>query len=1573
MKSFITKILIISLFITTVISPSLIVNAVEVYEFGGGSGTEADPWRISTPEHLDNLRNYLGSEHSDKHFILINDLDLSEYLSEGGAGYHDGAGWEPIVDWVPDIWGELRIVSFYGNLNGNGYKISNLYINRPDTKNVGLFGSIRDAQIISLELENVNITGSRYVGGLTGAASGETDIINSYVTGNVNSIGSSGSSYVGGLVGDFIGNGVIKNSFFIGNISGTNYTGGLAGEVYNSGGTISIINSYAKAIVNGGNYTGGLFGYTYGSQIENAFFTGEVVGNSEVGGIAGRGYNVSISGSFIEGNITGNGMVGGLIGSQTASSSGSSILNSYVKGDVIGSAEKVGGLLGRQYVFSGGTSIVSDSYAVGMVSGASLTGGLIGSQEESGSKLISNSYYNSEIAEQSDTDRGTPKTTVEMQEQSTYVGWDFTDAWGIESDRNDGYPYLKSSIVTIASPESGGTTLVTGSFIQGEQVTVTAAVYSGYKFSHWTEDGEIISRNLEYSFYTTGNRILTVIFGSYEIVTTANPTAGGYVTGGAVYNPGASVTVSASAATGYTFVNWTEEGTEVSTEANYSFTADKDRSLVANFFPNEYMISANVLPADSGTVTGTGSYYHGDNVTLTAAANDEYTFVNWTEDGMEVGTEASYSFIAGEERTLTANFAKYEITTNVNPGGSGNTIGDTWANEGENVTVTAVANSGYSFTNWTENGIVVSTEQEYTFTVSGDHHLTANFDHWYGGGTGTENDPYIVETAEHLNNIRKVLDNPSVYFVQTADINLQGLWAEGEGWEPIGNEWKNRFRGQYDGNGYKILNLTINRPDESYVGLFGHLGSGAEVKNIQLEEVNITGRYIVGALAGTMENGNIENSHVSGNISGNNAIGGLVGTNYSGTIQSSSSKGVVTGTDLDDGRGIAYNTGGLVGLNDGTVEESFSEVNVYGTNNVGGLAGSNESPKTIINSYATGNVSGTNRVGGLIGFNTKTVINSYAVGTVAGTENVGGLIGSNSYGTVENSYYDSQTSGQDDDTGKGIPLTSLEMKLQGTFTDAGWNFDDIWIINPLQNDEYPILRWQDTRTYAVIYDGNGNTGGTVPIDNNSYKEGAKVTILGNIGSLTKTGYTFEGWNTVNNGTGTSYSQDDILIIGTSDVTLFAQWKAKPTSYQPQPPAIEDSSDDVIESEELESIGTSTTETKGGQTVTTISVDTEKLEQILKKEGNNAIVSIQAKTGADVVISELNGQMIKDMAAKQAVLEVITETAIYTLPAQAINIDALSSQLEKNVKLEDIKIQIEIVKSPKETVKLLEDAAQEDNFTILAQPMEFIIKGIYSGITLEVNKFSTYVERKIAIPSSDTPNKNITGIVLESDGTVRHVPTKVVEIEGEYYAKINSLTNSIYSVIWYQQEFSDVENHWAQEAINDMGSRMVVNGVSNNLFEPEREITRAEFATIIVRALGLKPGLGNNIFTDVSDSDWYSDYIKTAVEYNLITGYGNGKFGPMDKITREQAMTMVARAMEITGLDTELTDGEIEQLLLVFTDASLSAEYAKSSIAICVKNEIVSGRTSNLIAPKDNITRAEVAVIVKRLLQNSNLI
>lgn len=370
--------------------------------------------------------------------------------------------------------------------------------------------------------------------------------------------------------------------------------------------------------------------------------------------------------------------------------------------------------------------------------------------------------------------------------------------------------------------------------------------------------------------------------------------------------------------------------------------------------------------------------------------------------------------------------------------------------------------------------------------------------------------------------------------------------------------------------------------------------------------------------------------------------------------------------------------------------------------------------------------------------------------------------------------------------------------------------------------------------------------------------------------------------------------------------------------------------------------------------------------------NSRVITVEVKNGSDRVVGQIGGALLKDLADKSAGVRIKTDHAEYVLPAGQMDLNGICSQFGPGVSPQDVNFSISIVKPEREIVDMIRDSSEGNGYTIVAAPVQFDITCTYQGREVTVDKFNGFVDRYIAIPDGIGPNQVTSAVVLQADGTLRPVPMKIVEIDGKKFAKISSLTNSTYALISNRIQFSDTAGHWAKDAVNDLSSRLIVNGVGGNLFSPNKAITRAEFAAIMVKALGIEPK-GSADFTDVKAKDWFKGYVDAAFSKGLISGYSDGSFKPHQNITREEAMTILLRAMKVTGIDPELSAPEVSDQLKAFSDNGSISSWAQTAVASCVKKSIASGRDESLMAPKNNITRAEICVMIQRMLQKSDLI
>ena len=237
---------------------------------------------------------------------------------------------------------------------------------------------------------------------------------------------------------------------------------------------------------------------------------------------------------------------------------------------------------------------------------------------------------------------------------------------GIIGAINDPYVFSFSGgmgvITTNAVPEEGGMVTGGGAYWIGETCTLQATTNEGYTFVDWTENGQQVSSEPILSLLVTSNHDLQANFSvnSYEITIVAQPEEGGHVTGMGTYLFGTTATVSAMPNEHYEFVNWIEDGIVVSYTAEYTFTVDRNRHLVATFALESYAINVLVCPENAGFIEGMGSYAYGQTATLIAYPNDNYEFLAWAENGVYVSDQTTISFMVTQNRNLEACFTYYD-------------------------------------------------------------------------------------------------------------------------------------------------------------------------------------------------------------------------------------------------------------------------------------------------------------------------------------------------------------------------------------------------------------------------------------------------------------------------------------------------------------------------------------------------------------------------------------------------------------------------------------------------------------------------------------------------------------------------------------------------------------------------------------------------------------------------------------------------------------------------------------------------------------------------------------------------
>ncbi|KRF39112.1 S-layer homology domain-containing protein [Paenibacillus sp. Soil787] len=344
------------------------------------------------------------------------------------------------------------------------------------------------------------------------------------------------------------------------------------------------------------------------------------------------------------------------------------------------------------------------------------------------------------------------------------------------------------------------------------------------------------------------------------------------------------------------------------------------------------------------------------------------------------------------------------------------------------------------------------------------------------------------------------------------------------------------------------------------------------------------------------------------------------------------------------------------------------------------------------------------------------------------------------------------------------------------------------------------------------------------------------------------------------------------------------------------------------------------------------------------------------------------------AAKKAgtSVTITSDNGTYVLPLSLLKLEDLAKSL--GIAVTELKIKVSITKVSGTTATAVADGVKAIGATSLTDAIDFKVTAEdKDGKSVEINGFgNTYVSRNVTIGKS-VDMKKVTG-VLYNEVTKKYsfVPATFETKDGKTVATLKRNGNSIYTVVEINKNFTDIASHWSKDDVSLLANKLVIDGATDTTFAPDRNITRAEFAALVVRSLGLNTDTTSTTFTDVKSSDWYAGAVAAAAGAKIINGYEDGSFKANAQITREELASMVVRALTFAGVKSDLSATQQAALLAKFTDAS-QIVWAKGEIAAAINAGVINGLTDTTIGSSKQATRAEAAVMLKRFLTKAGFI
>lgn len=1468
--------------------------------YASGDGSASTPYEISTGAELAYLAQQVNDNsetYEDEYFVLTDDIDLGseEWTPIGNSstkfnGTFDGDG-HTVTGLKIDK--DLDTVPYYAGLFG--------YINSAGVvKNVSLYGSI------DVVIENeIEVTGPLYIGSIAGY-SNYGKIINcaTVVSINIDSDDTSSACFVGGIVG---------KSYY-----GTIQNCSSAGDI-----DVDSLNT---------NEVGGIVGNEYGANVTNCYATGDVTSitadgeTNNVGGVAGSfsGTGCTLSYCYWSGTVTGGLGIGYNYGSSSnvvAFDDNATLLTNL--NDWVNAQEDT-----TLYTWkTGDTTPVFDALwappekwedQVGSADGTETTG----------------DYY------------------VDGDNTIIYTAKGL--AWLVDAVDDDDN-YYEDKTVTLANDInlSGKEWTPIGDFagtFDGDENTISGLTINA-------TDGDVDYGLFEYISTDAVVQNVTV-----EGSITVNSDNGGESKVGGIIGES----------------NGTIKNCVSNVTIDITATGDYPDNYVGGIVGYiGYGMIENSYATGDITVTGVDEIYAGG---LVGYNYDQVK--NCYATGDVTATGGAYNYIGGligsSYDTVENCYATGDITATGNVGGVVGYLGEAtlsdcyWSGNAENG---IGSGTGTNVVKFTDSAVLLDAlntwvdsqkdETLYTWKTGTDtpvfDALWAPPEKWEdqiedvsnstdykvdGDNTTIYTAKGLAWLADQVNNENNTYEDETVTLANDIDIS-------GKEWTPIGNNMK-QFKGTFDGAGHTVTGLEIDTTSKGYYGLFGYTDSSSAVKNLGVEG-SITADY-----------------------DGSQYIGGIVGYNK-GTI-----KNCYTKVDLLSKGGSSLDkVGGIVGYNEGTVENCYATGNVTTNSSLtGGIVGMN-SNGTLSDCYWSGNA--TNGIGSGSGSNVEKItdnetllvdlnqwVNAQGDETlytwIAGdttpvfdplwappNEYITAVEGATYTAVDQSTKYDTETElvayvkkiAQD-----AIDDASVAITVNGTFVDAtagtsgtpygtdGTFTFTITIDGATSKEMSVTITATEYKTVTITYDINGGDGSEIMADG-SVATDLSYPIVEN--AFTNTGYTFAGWNTVANGTGTTYKDKGTITIVSSDVTLYAQWTIVEADKFAVSGTVKDDNDATVSDvtvglvQGLNVIAETITDvdgyysfanvevgtynivvTRGEQTVTKMLILTANAREQdvqLPDPKQSSVVDVKEDTPAVVVGG------LEDIASQVAVSDGVVTNVTVALEVATKSAEDIAEDAEK---IQELTANKDVEFLDMQVTKVV-DGGDKTNITDLSSVLEIVI--LY-----------------------DMSAKNNVGIYRYHDETVdtfEKLDTKPTEAfeDGKYY--IDEVNHLIHI---YTSKFSTYAIAYSNANTSSSSSTTVMSNYEITVDAPEG-------CTIVTTSL--KPSENTKVIVSADLIDGY--------ELVVLDGEGN-KIEVTDNGDGKYSYVQPASDVTITALPTTVEEEEVETTQ-EFTDVN-SSDWFYDAVTWAVENEITTGKTDTTFAPYDINTRAEAITFLWRIAKEN---